>query len=114
MSCQSLMLRHDMHQQHSSAAQAMMELGACVCTGQPKCESCPVRTHCHAHAKLQDFVAAGGSLLSPDAPLVTNFPLKVPPPNCNASSFRLQASWVVTLWVSLIGVQGDVCSAQDD
>src|SRR5207302_1819528 len=31
--------------QHNSA---LMELGALVCTGQPKCSSCPVQTFCRA------------------------------------------------------------------
>lgn len=41
-------------------AQAMMELGATVCTpAQPKCPVCPVRADCQAHARgLQDVIPA--------------------------------------------------------
>ena len=41
-------------------AQALMELGATVCTPQqPRCDACPVRPHCHAHARgLVDQIPA--------------------------------------------------------
>ena len=41
-------------------AQALMELGATVCTPQqPRCETCPVRPHCLAHARgLVDQIPA--------------------------------------------------------
>jgi A/G-specific adenine glycosylase len=33
--------------------QAVMELGACVCTPKaPSCDQCPVRSQCHAHAEV--------------------------------------------------------------
>ena len=41
-------------------AQALMELGATVCTPQqPRCDACPVRPHCHAPARgLVDQIPA--------------------------------------------------------
>lgn len=43
--------------------QALMELGACVCTPKsPKCESCPMQAHCKAHAEKKE----------------TAFPVKLP------------------------------------
>jgi adenine-specific DNA glycosylase len=55
--------------------QAMMELGATVCTQAPKCAECPVRAHCGAYAEVQQHIGSGGSAAS--APPVTRFPTKV-------------------------------------
>lgn len=51
--------------------QAMMELGATVCTGNaaPSCTACPIRARCLAH---QRYAASGGA-----APPVTSYPAKV-------------------------------------
>ena len=55
--------------------QAMMELGATVCTQAPKCAECPIRAHCGAYAEVQQHISSGGSAAS--APPVTRFPTKV-------------------------------------
>lgn len=59
--------------------QAMMELGACVCTVHqpPDCIACPIQGHCHAYAELQDYPLQGGGHSCGDAPQVTQYPAKV-------------------------------------
>ncbi|KAK3248931.1 hypothetical protein CYMTET_41621, partial [Cymbomonas tetramitiformis] len=53
--------------------QALMELGAVICTAKsPTCSKCPVQDHCWALQKQQEGKAASG----PHAPLVTDFPHK--------------------------------------
>ena len=56
--------------------QAMMELGATVCTpSSPGCASCPLQQVCQAYQRQQVHLAAGGS--PEDAPVVTQYPCKV-------------------------------------
>ena len=70
---------------HTSSAeaacvlQAMMELGACVCTVHhpPACSSCPIGVHCEAYQDVQDYVDQGGQVSDLEAPLVTQYPSKV-------------------------------------
>ncbi len=57
------------------SSQAMMELGAVVCTQQPACGTCPIRAACGAYGAVQEHVAAGGSAAT--APPVTQYPAKV-------------------------------------
>ena len=59
----------------ASWLQAVMELGAMVCTQAPKCAECPIRGHCGAYADVQQHIIGGGSAAS--APPVTRFPSKV-------------------------------------
>ncbi|KAL3154142.1 hypothetical protein ABBQ32_013669 [Trebouxia sp. C0010 RCD-2024] len=58
--------------------QAMMELGACVCTVHqpPACKACPIRGHCRAYAEVQDYLLQGGEPSSVDAPQVLHYPAK--------------------------------------
>uniref|UniRef100_A0A8C9XSF5 Adenine DNA glycosylase n=1 Tax=Sander lucioperca TaxID=283035 RepID=A0A8C9XSF5_SANLU len=66
--------------------QAMMELGARVCTPKgPLCSQCPVHSHCHSFRKVSTFsspsVNSGTCLLCPSEPWddelgVQNFPRK--------------------------------------
>lgn len=57
----------------------MMELGAVVCTGnnEPACSTCPIQGQCRAFGQQQAFLQSGGTIFSPDAPLVTQYPTKV-------------------------------------
>lgn len=55
--------------------QAVMELGAVVCTQQPDCASCPIQSACGAYSRVAEHLAAGG--LAADAPPVTQYPPKV-------------------------------------
>ena len=59
--------------------QAMMELGACICTVHqpPACNLCPIRMHCQAYGDLQEYVSQGGQLTDIEAPLVSQYPSKV-------------------------------------
>eukprot|EP00884_Botryococcus_braunii_P007159 jgi/Botrbrau1/16444/Bobra.0142s0040.1 len=58
--------------------QAMMELGAMVCTPQqPRCPACPIRQQCTACLAVEDFAAGGGDPEAEDAPRVTAYPVKV-------------------------------------
>lgn len=63
--------------------QAMMELGACVCTVHqpPDCKACPIQGHCGAYTELQDFLLQGGKPSCVDAPQVIQYPAKVS--HCN-------------------------------
>lgn len=57
--------------------QAVMELGATVCTPEcPNCKQCPVEAQCSASRELRSYLAGGGSLEDSKAPLVTRYPLK--------------------------------------
>ena len=58
--------------------QAVMELGATVCTihQTPSCGSCPVRRHCHAFSQQEQHNQAAWTK-GAAAPLVTDFPIKV-------------------------------------
>lgn len=60
------------------ALQAMMELGACICTVHqpPSCSSCPISHHCKAYADVQQFLAEGGSPDDLEMPHVTQYPSK--------------------------------------
>lgn len=45
--------------------QAMMELGARVCTPKgPLCSQCPVQAHCHSHHKVKRSLSAKPVLVS--------------------------------------------------
>ncbi len=57
--------------------QAVMELGAKVCTvhQSPDCARCPIRRQCLAHAEVEAHEAAGGA--PADAPSVMAYPGKV-------------------------------------
>lgn len=68
--------------------QAMMELGACVCTVHqpPNCKACPIQRHCRAYAELQDYLLQGGEPSCDDAPQVTQYPAKVT--QCNVLGLR--------------------------
>ncbi len=54
--------------------QAMMELGAVVCTQRPACEECPVRAACGARRAVEEHLEAGGSPAT--LPPVTQYPAK--------------------------------------
>lgn len=58
--------------------QAMMELGACICTVHqpPACEACPIQMHCQAYRDMQEFTSQGGDATHTDAPVVTQYPSK--------------------------------------
>ena len=75
---QSLCMRWSLNRNtdcQPSRVQAIMELGATVCTQAPKCADCPIRTHCGAYAEVEQHISSGGSAAS--APPVTRFPVKV-------------------------------------
>ncbi|KAK9809860.1 hypothetical protein WJX72_000467 [[Myrmecia] bisecta] len=59
--------------------QAMMELGATVCTVHqpPTCQDCPIRNQCQAVAVVEQFVSDGGDRAAPRAPTVVQYPSKV-------------------------------------
>lgn len=57
--------------------QAMMELGATVCTQAPDCAACPINGQCQAYASVEEHRLSGGDPLT--APCVTAYPEKVPP-----------------------------------
>ena len=59
------------------SVQAVMELGAKVCTVHqpPDCAACPIRQQCQAHAEVEEYRAAGGDPAS--APSVMAYPCKV-------------------------------------
>lgn len=53
--------------------QAMMELGACICTGQrAACADCPLQASCAAFSSVKEHHAAEGPL-----PSVLDYPAKV-------------------------------------
>lgn len=65
---------------HTALDQAMMELGAVVCLGngaEPKCEACPLASHCAAFQELRAYLEKGGHRADEAAPAVTRFPEKV-------------------------------------
>ena len=54
--------------------QAVMELGATVCTPRaPRCDACPVAAWCAALRRVRDHAACGAEA---DGPAVTDFPVK--------------------------------------
>ncbi|DBB06496.1 TPA: hypothetical protein ACH3X1_012048 [Trebouxia sp. C0004] len=58
--------------------QAMMELGACICTVHqpPACGACPIQVHCQAYRDMQEYISQGGDVTQTDAPVVTQYPSK--------------------------------------
>ncbi|KAL0055531.1 hypothetical protein WJX82_001534 [Trebouxia sp. C0006] len=58
--------------------QAMMELGACICTVHqpPACGACPIQMHCQAYKDMQEFTSQGGNAPQTDAPVITQYPSK--------------------------------------
>ena len=66
-----MLLVHDRH----ACLQAVMELGATVCTPtNPACSSCSLSEVCQAYQQQQRHLTAGGGI--EDAPLVTQYPCK--------------------------------------
>jgi len=63
--------------QPRSSLQAVMELGAKVCTVHqpPDCAACPIGQQCQAHAEVEEYRGAGGDPAS--APSVMAYPCKV-------------------------------------
>lgn len=59
--------------------QAMMELGACICTVHqpPACGACPIQMHCQAYRDMQEYISQGADVTQTDAPVVTQYPSKV-------------------------------------
>ena len=69
-----------------AAEQAVMELGATVCTVHqpPACAGCPIRHQCAAYAAVQAHTAADGD--PTDAPSVMAYPGKVRCFPCTAAA----------------------------
>lgn len=62
---------------HAYTHQAVMELGASICTihQTPACHNCPINGHCRAYQKVKEFTAGEGD--DSISPLVTDYPVKV-------------------------------------
>lgn len=66
---------------HLDFWQAMMELGATVCTSQPPdCKGCPINQYCWAYADVTAHKSEGGDPAA--VPLVTQYPRKVGHNHC--------------------------------
>ena len=58
--------------------QAMMELGACICTSsKAACSECPVQSCCTAYKSVQDHQAGGADTGLGSGPSVLDYPAKV-------------------------------------
>lgn len=84
-----------------------MELGATICRpSNPNCDACPVNSVCGAHKRVQNFLAQGGCLSSPDAPKVTDYPVAV-----KKSEKKQQVVAICVLKIVPVGASASKCNS---